>query len=499
MSDISTLEADRQRLINQARDTQRAGMDSGMLEVRDGKVFATEGHPANGHKTKLQQLSSAIRATEAALETARTEQETANRIAYAKQQGSDPRNTSEGSIYTQEQPSRRRQALPDPNGSRRDLQAAIDRGVKEGRLANTAGILDALADGADNDPTGIIAERFAATEDPAYDEFLFHARSPQGIFAMSAEAAEAGRRAIRAHRAYESLGSGSFMASGPLTTGSGDLPLAITVDQNVALTSSSQVDPFSTDVQNIEITTATYRAATSASMTFAFAAEGDEVADDTPSLDLKTWTPQRYHGFAEISWEGSQDWSAWTANLTNMAADARDALLSTAIVGGTAMDASQGFEGLVGTSGTAFVITTASTALAVADLISTVDALEPRYENQRTAWYANQSSIAKLRQLVPNASTTAANIFSDTNTMLGWPIKQASRLQSYGAGNPFLILGDMQQSYRRVTRLGMSLSFVPHVFGDSQRPTGVSGAYFFGRATGGIVNNAAFRIVKVHA
>jgi HK97 family phage major capsid protein len=358
---------------------------------------------------------------------------------------------------------------------------------------------DRLVDVVERDQTGGDARYLAAIADPLYETAFARAfvHGPMAHLRMSPEELAAFQATMRAAEYRETFGGG-FQASGPLGVGSSNLPLPITVDPTVLLTSTGVVNPIRQFADVRTITTHEYIAATSPSMTAEWAAEGDEVGDDTPSFNAITIKPQRAQAFATYSIEASMDWSNIATELQTMLADARDVLEADAFLTG-AGEASNEPEGiLVGASTAVQVTSSTATAIQVTDLRTTQEDLPPRYQ-PNARWFSNLSTRNAIDQIVAQADATHAKITDAQGNILRRPWSEVSKMDSIGASNTAVIYGDLSRSYRIVDRIGMAVEIVPHIFGSNRRPTGVRGFYSYWRVSAQVVNEQGLRYLTMHS
>ena len=60
-----------------------------------------------------------------------------------------------------------------------------------------------------------------------------------------------------------------------------------------------------------------------------------------------------------------------------------------------------------------------------------------------------------------------------------------------------LLYGDLEQTYRIVDRVGLSIEIIPHLFGANARPTGERGLFAYWRTSGAVLVDNAARLLSI--
>ena len=233
-----------------------------------------------------------------------------------------------------------------------------------------------------------------------------------------------------------------------------------------------------------------------------------------PTLAQPSITPRKAQAFVPASIEISQDWAAIEADLRAMFQEAKDDLEASKFVNGasgsnepigivTALDGTSSFQSPA----------TAETFV-IGDVYKVINNLPAKYrtamldgsvQTNRASWIADISTYNSIRQFDTSGGaglwTTLGNGTPDR--LLGYPVYEASAMRgtvdintAATADNFILVLGDFR-NYVIVDRVGMSIEYIPHLFGANGRPTGQRGWYAYWRVGADSVNDDAFRTLNV--
>jgi HK97 family phage major capsid protein/HK97 family phage prohead protease len=286
---------------------------------------------------------------------------------------------------------------------------------------------------------------------------------------------------------------------------SGAYAVPFQLDPTVILTSDGAISPLRQISRVEQITGKTWEGVTSAGITVARGSEAAETIDNAPTLAQPTVTPIRVQGFVPFSREVEQDWNALMSEITRMLSDAKDieeASASSGFVLGDATGTNAG--GVVGTLGTASVVSTAGTAtLALADLDTLEDALPVRWR-ARASFMASRTVYTSIRALFTAVASSSGDQWVRPSQMLpaqlrGFNAYEASAMDTSvtTSNKKVLLLGDFSQ-FLIVDRLGMDVELVPHLFGTTANyPTGQRGIYAIWRNNSAILVQSAFRLLKI--
>lgn len=348
----------------------------------------------------------------------------------------------------------------------------------------------------DDYQSGEVARRILATGSPAYKRAFGQLvnsslRGMPGMVNLSPEE----MRAVEAVRAL-SVGTGS----------AGGFAVPYTLDPTIIPTSNLSVNPFRA-ISSVEQIAGTneWRGLTSAGVSAAYAAEGTEASDNSPTLAQPTLTVVRAQCFVPVSIELTQDWGAVEAGLSGLIQDAKDDLEATQFLTGNGTNAPFGLL----TGATTTVSSAGAGAFAVADLYALENALGPRFR-PRAQWVANRGTYNRVRQFdtagganlwMYLAAGLANNVPQAGNTgaqLVGYPANEVSTMvTTLTTGSKIAVLGDFRY-YKIIDRIGMDIEIIPHLFGATNRfPTGQRGFYAFWRNTAKVLDAAAFRVLSI--
>ncbi|MGE4428906.1 MAG: phage major capsid protein [Solirubrobacteraceae bacterium] len=338
---------------------------------------------------------------------------------------------------------------------------------------------------ASDDPQGTFARQVLASSSPEYVRaWSKHARG-QGHELTAAE-----QRAMSEVRAMS------------LTDANGGYLVPFQLDPTVIITSDGSYNEIRQIARTVVATGNEWAGVSSDAVTWSWDGEADQVSDDATTFAQPKVKLHKAQGFVPISIEALADASNVTTEVGRLLAQGKDDLESKAFITG-AGDASKQPTGIVtALTGTpSIVLAAADDTFALSDVHKVFNALPARYR-QRAAWLGNNS----IYGLVRGFGTTPGAFWTDLNgdrppLMLGKPAREAEEMDgtitTVGAvANYALIVGDFS-NYVIADRVGMTVEFIPHLFGMNQRPTGQRGWYAYYRVGADSVNDKGFRMLNV--
>lgn len=294
-------------------------------------------------------------------------------------------------------------------------------------------------------------------------------------------------------RAYQTVQREARALS--LVDANGGFLVPATVDYSVMLTTAGSVNPLRGIARRVQTSTESWSRITSAGITASFDAEASEVSDDSPSFAQPTIPVHRASAYVQASIEVAAD-SGVAQQLTPLFADAKDQLEATAYTLGSGVGQPTGVVTKVAaTPGS--VVSDAGGSLTAAMVTNLQNVLPARWR-PRARWMANLTTLNVYRTIVGGTGLTVPMLVG--NEMLGWPTHENSIMDgSIGAGNDYLLLaGDFQQ-FVIVDRIGMTVQYIPAVFGANRRPTGEVGWFCVWRTGSDVVIPDAFRLLNLSA
>jgi len=329
---------------------------------------------------------------------------------------------------------------------------------------------------------GEIAKRLLLTENDAYRSAFVKA-STQASPAFTAE---------------ESKAINEFRAAAISPDSAGGFGLPILIDPSVILSSGAADAPLLSISRVVTITTDEWKGVSSAGVTWSYDAEATEVSDDAPTLAQPSITTYKAAGFIPYSLEVGMDYPGFADEMRRLLDAgyvdlvAKQTMTGTTPVGiFTAIDATAASEVAVTTDG----------AFGAVDLLKVWGALPERYRSRAT-WVMSTDVENEIRSFSSDNSGGYYTVNlreGGVGTLFGRPVVLSDYAPTFngttGAAN-ILMVGDFS-NYVIAQRAGMSLEFIPQLFGvTTGRPTGQRGWYAYARHGFDSVNDAAFRLLQ---
>ncbi len=270
------------------------------------------------------------------------------------------------------------------------------------------------------------------------------------------------------------------------------------LDPTVILTSDGSYNEMRQIARQVVATGDTWNGVSAGAVTWSFDAEADEVSDDSPTFGAPAITVRTARGFVPISLEARMDAANIQQEVGRLLAQGKDDLEAVKFINGTAAanEPIGLITALTGVTASTVASTTADT-FAFNDLYKVQGALPARYR-RRASWMANNLFWNMVRQTAPDG------VWKDpegdrAGTLLGRPLYEAEAMDGTvdaTTDNRMAVFGDFQ-NYVIADRIGMTVDFIPHLFGANRRPTGQSGWFAFYRVGADSINDAAFRVYTV--
>lgn len=274
------------------------------------------------------------------------------------------------------------------------------------------------------------------------------------------------------------------------------------LDPTIIRTGALAINPYRAIARQVEITgTNKWDGVSSGAVVASWDAEAVEVSDDSPTYAQPSIPVFKANAFVPFSYELGEDYPNLLNDLGGLIGEAKDTLEATAFTTGNGKTAPKG----IITAATTTVTAGGTAAFAVADLYSLDNAVPARYQANATV-VGNRAIINKVRAFdTTNGNTLfgpTAQLTQGTGTgplmnasILGYQTAQVTDMASaLTTGSKILVEGDFSQ-YVIVNRIGMSVEYVPQLFGAAFRPTGQRGLMAHWRTGADVTNAAAFRVL----
>ncbi|GGN96122.1 hypothetical protein GCM10010112_87080 [Actinoplanes lobatus] len=303
-----------------------------------------------------------------------------------------------------------------------------------------------------------------------------------------------------AFRAYMETGFPDevLRATMTLAPASGGYLVPFTLDPSIVLSNAGIVDPLRRISTVKTIATDDWNGVTSAGVSTAWTAEGQEMTDGSPTFGQPTITPKRADAWVEGTYEMLAD-TGFASELGRLLADAKQIhegqAFATGNVGATRP---RGVVAKVASVAGCLVPAAANGALAQADVYAVSDALRPR-DADKAVWLANKRIYNKIKQLdTSGGSAFWANMgVGRPSQLLGADNYEASSMTgTIAAGANVLLAGNFEMFYI-VDRIGMSVQYDPMLKGANGRANGKAGWAAFWRVGADVVDPDAFRLLQL--
>lgn len=328
---------------------------------------------------------------------------------------------------------------------------------------------------------GALAQHILATGSDAYRSAWSKLMTGNAISLDDAE-----RRALQAERAMS------------LTAANGGLAVPFVLDPTIILTSAGTINPLRQISTVKTIVAKTWNGVSSGGVTASYVAEATEANDDSPTLSQPAVSAHRAQSFVPASIEVEEDLAGLAADLVELFRDAKDTLEANKFTVGTGVDQPKGVVTAVAAVPGSVVPTTTADTFVVGDVYKLLAALPARHR-MRAAWLAQLAIQNMIRQFdTSGGSSLWAQLSVEAPAqLLGKPIHEVQDMDGVinaAASNPILLLGDFSK-FLIVDRVGMSVEYIPHLFGPNRRPTGQRGWYCYWRSGSDVLDANAFRLL----
>ena len=289
------------------------------------------------------------------------------------------------------------------------------------------------------------------------------------------------------------------MALDPGTAGGYMVPFQL--DPTIILTADGSVNQMREIARVVSATGNEWHGITSAGVTGRWKDEATEAIDGSPTVDRPGIPVHSADVFVAASFEVQQDAPNLAAEIAQMIAFEKDSMESVAHVVGNGTNRPRGIvTALANTTVPGVVLTSDQAGTLKSQDVYDLDSALPARWAANASWLAHRTTYNKIRQLDQYGGANLWARLADGRPLdlLGRPnyIAEAMASKFDAVDNYVLVFGDFR-NYVIVDRIGTTISYVPHLFGSSGRPTGQSGWYAMFRTGGDSVNDGAFRVLNV--
>jgi HK97 family phage major capsid protein len=286
-----------------------------------------------------------------------------------------------------------------------------------------------------------------------------------------------------------------------LTDTAGGYLVPFQLDPTVIITANGSVNQIRRLARQVVATGDVWNGVSSGAVSWSYDAEATQVSDDAPTLAQPTVPIYKAAGFVPISIEALADAANVTSEVGRLLAFGKDVLEANAFALGSGSGQPTGI--ITALTGTSSVVGSATTdTFALADIYALHGALPARYRNMpSTGWLGNGLIYNRIRQFDTNGGAGLWATLGDgrPDGLLNKPVMESEDMDGVinaTQTNNVLVFGDWD-NYVIADRVGMTVEFIPHLFGANQRPTGQRGWYAYVRHGADSVNDSAFRMLDV--
>lgn len=287
-----------------------------------------------------------------------------------------------------------------------------------------------------------------------------------------------------------------------LTDTAGGFLVPFQLDPTVIITANGSANQIRQIARNVVATGDVWNGVSAGAVSWSYDAEAAEVSDDSPTFAQPSIPIHKAQGFVPISMEAMQDEANVTQEVGRLLAFGKDTLEAAAFTTGTGSGQPTGIVTALAASSPSVLVAQSGSAgtFTVADVYKLWGALPARYRNG-ASFLANELVYSLIRQFdTDGGSSLWATLGNGTPAqLLGKPVYGAEDMDATitaSVANYLAIFGDFS-NYVIADRVGMTVEFVPHLFGAAGRPTNQRGWLAYARHGADSVNDGAFRMLNV--
>lgn len=336
-------------------------------------------------------------------------------------------------------------------------------------------------------------------EDGSLSKLVLTISSPAYLRAWSKSAVDPVRANLSEEEQRSLNQSKTLQRAMSLTDATGGFLVPFQLDPTLIITSDGSYNEVRQLARTVVATGDVWNGVSAGAVQWSFDPEASEVSDDSPSFAGPAIPIRTARGFVPISLEARMDAANVAAEVARLLAQGKDDLEAVKFATGLPVNNEPNgiVSALTGVAASTVASTTADT-FAFNDMYKVYGALPMRYR-RRAAWLANNLFWNSVRQTAPTNTTWNDPGGDRQASFLGRPVAEAEAMDGVinaTVDNLMAIFGDFE-NYVIADRIGMTVDFIPHLFGANRRPTGQSGWFAFYRVGADCVNTGAFRVYNV--
>ena len=294
------------------------------------------------------------------------------------------------------------------------------------------------------------------------------------------------------------------------TGASGGFAVPYQFDPTLIPTSNLGVNPYRAIARVETIHSNEWRSVTAGAVTPAYAVEGAEAIDNTPTLTQPVVNPERCQAFVPFSIEVEGDWPSAMQELAMLIAEGKDDVEATKFTLGAGHGSNEPQGVLTGATST--VTTAGAGAVALADIYKLWETLPARYR-ARAKFVGSLAMWDRIRQfdvyggaqlfvqnLQMGMGGNATNDTGPESANIGIPFLNKGAYEvsvmtgAVTTGSKVMAVGDFGR-FIIVDRMGMNVEIVSHLVGTNHRPTGQRGLFAIWRNSSAVLDANAFRVL----
>lgn len=289
-----------------------------------------------------------------------------------------------------------------------------------------------------------------------------------------------------------------------LTDSAGGYLVPMQLDPTVIITSDGYRSDIRAVARVVVATGDVWYGVSSTHVSWSWDPEFTEVSDDATVWTQPSIPNYKAAGFVPISIEALEDEANVTAEVGRLLAGGKQDLEASAFITGSGTNQPTGIVTAL-TGGASVLPAAADDTFALVDVYAAQGALPARYR-ANASWLANNLIYNLVRQLDASNGSAGTGLWSQLTTdrpptLLGRPAYEAETMDGTvtttgTTANYVLLFGDFS-NFVITDRVGMTTEFIPHLFGNSNRPTGQRGWYCYYRTGSDSVNDGAFVMLNV--